>query len=80
MQLHMFQFDEELKSVRGFGAPIDLLPFYNAGVSITHACFVHGNEEILLVDSNARTGEGLLSDHAAAQVYLILPLLFLTPC
>jgi hypothetical protein len=50
MQLHLFQFDEELKSVRGFGAPIDLLPFYNAGVSITHARFVHGNEEILLVD------------------------------
>jgi hypothetical protein len=49
----MFQFDEELKSFQGFGAQIDLSPFYNAGVSITHACFVHGNEEILLIDSNA---------------------------
>ena len=56
MQLHMFQFDEELKSVRGFGAPIELLSFYNAGpgVSITHACFVHGNEEIVFVDSDAQ--------------------------
>jgi hypothetical protein len=54
MQLHMFQFDEDLKSLRGFGAPIDLLPFYNEGVSITHACFVHGNEEILFIDSSAQ--------------------------
>jgi hypothetical protein len=54
MQLHMFQFDEDLKSLRGFGAPIDLLPFYNEGVSITHACFVHGSEEILFIDSSAQ--------------------------
>ena len=54
MQLHMFQFDEELKSLRGFGAPIDLLPFYNEGVTITHACFVHGNEEVLFIDSSAQ--------------------------
>ena len=54
MQLHMFQFDEGLKSLRGFGAPIDLLPFYNPGVSITHACFVHGREEILFIDSAAQ--------------------------
>ena len=54
MQLHMFQFDEELKSLRGYGAPIDLFPFYNPGVSITHACFVHGSEEILFIDSTAQ--------------------------
>ncbi|KAN0134237.1 hypothetical protein V8E53_008009, partial [Lactarius tabidus] len=54
MKLHMFQFDEELKSLRGFGSPIDLLPFYNEGVSITHACLVHGNEEILFLDSSAQ--------------------------
>ncbi len=54
MQLHMFVFDEELKSLRGLGTPIDLSPFYNPGVSITHACFVHGSEEILFIDSNAQ--------------------------
>ena len=54
MQLHIFVFDEELKSLRGLGTAIDLSPFYNAGVSIVHACFVHGNEEILFVDSSAQ--------------------------
>src|SRR6266566_3534007 len=54
MQLHIFVFDEELKSLRGLGTAIDLLPFYNTGVSIVHACFVHGSEEILFVDSNAQ--------------------------
>ena len=50
----MFQFDEKLKSLRGYGTPIDLLPFYTPGVSITNACFVHGSEEILFVDSSAQ--------------------------
>jgi len=54
MQLHIFVFDEELKSLRGQGTPIDLLQFYNSGVSIVHACFVHGTEEILFVDSEAQ--------------------------
>jgi hypothetical protein len=54
MQLHVFQFDEELKSLRGLGTAIDLLPFYNTGASIVHACFVHGSEEILFVDSSAQ--------------------------
>src|SRR6266702_4441783 len=54
MQLHIFVFDEELKSLRGLGTPIDLLPFYNPGVSITQACFVHGSEEILFIDTNAQ--------------------------
>ena len=54
MQLHIFVFDEELKSLRGLGTPINLMPFYNTGVSITHACFVHGSEEILFIDSNAQ--------------------------
>ena len=54
MQLHIFQIDEEFKSLRGFGAQIDLLPFYNEGVSIKHTCFVHGSEEILFIDSNAQ--------------------------
>ena len=54
MQLHIFQFDDEFKSLQEFGPPIDLLPFYGVGVSITHACFVHGEEEILFVDSRAQ--------------------------
>ncbi|KAI9437933.1 hypothetical protein BJY52DRAFT_1229957 [Lactarius psammicola] len=54
MQLHIFVLDEELKSLRELGAPINLLPFYNPEVSITQACFVHGSEEILFVDSNAQ--------------------------
>ena len=54
MQLHIFVFDEEFKSLRGLGTAIDLRPFYNTGVSIVHACFVHGSEEILFVDSSAQ--------------------------
>lgn len=54
MQLHIFVFDEELKSLRGLGTVIDLLPFYDTGVSIVHACFIHGREEILFVDSSAQ--------------------------
>ncbi|KAH9171607.1 hypothetical protein EDB89DRAFT_1906886 [Lactarius sanguifluus] len=54
MQLHIFVFDEELKSLRGLGTPIDLSPFYNPGASIVHACFVHKSEEILFVDSNTQ--------------------------
>jgi hypothetical protein len=54
MRLHIFVFDEELKSLKGQGAPIDLLPFYSSGVSIVHACFVHGSEEILFVGSDAQ--------------------------
>ncbi|KAH9023376.1 hypothetical protein EDB85DRAFT_2184321 [Lactarius pseudohatsudake] len=54
MQLHIFVFDEELKSLRGLGTQIDLSPFYNPGASIMHACFVHKSEEILFVDSNAQ--------------------------
>jgi len=53
MQLHILVFDVELKSLRGPGTTIDLLPFYDTGVSIVHACFVHGSEEILFVDSSA---------------------------
>ncbi|KAI9443992.1 hypothetical protein H4582DRAFT_2095349 [Lactarius indigo] len=53
MRLHIFVFDEELKSLRGLGTPVDLLPFYNSGASITHVRFVHRSEELLFVDSNA---------------------------
>ncbi|KAH9029437.1 hypothetical protein EDB85DRAFT_1531855 [Lactarius pseudohatsudake] len=54
MQLHIFAFEDEHGSLRGRGPAIDLLPFYNNGVSIIHAAFVHGREEILFVDSSAQ--------------------------
>ncbi|KAH8986018.1 hypothetical protein EDB92DRAFT_1818469 [Lactarius akahatsu] len=47
MQLHIFAFGEENRSLRGIGSAIHMLPFYNNGVSIVHACFVHRREEIL---------------------------------
>jgi hypothetical protein len=54
MQLHIFGFEDERGSLRGMGSAVDLLPFYNNGESIVHACFVHGREEILFVDSTAQ--------------------------
>ncbi|KAH9039442.1 hypothetical protein EDB83DRAFT_2228401 [Lactarius deliciosus] len=54
MQLHIFAFEDERGSLRGMGPAIDLLPFYNNGESIVHACFVHCHEEILFVDSSAQ--------------------------
>ena len=54
MQLHTFAFEDDCGSLRGMGSAIDLLPFYNNGESIVHACFVHGREEILFVDSSAQ--------------------------
>ena len=52
MQLHMFLFDEEFKFLRGLGTRISLLQFYDPSVSITHVCFVHGKEEIVLLDTS----------------------------
>ncbi|KAH9005522.1 hypothetical protein EDB86DRAFT_3240052 [Lactarius hatsudake] len=54
MQLHIFAFEDERGPLRGMGSVIDLLPFYSNGVSIVHAAFVHGREEILFVDSSAQ--------------------------
>ncbi|KAI9444006.1 hypothetical protein H4582DRAFT_1807752, partial [Lactarius indigo] len=54
MQLHIFAFEAERGTLRGMGPAIDLLPFYNNGESILHACFVHGHEEILFLDSSAQ--------------------------
>ena len=53
MQLHVFVFDEEFKFLRGLGTRIDLSQFYEPELSITHACFVHGSDEILFVDTSA---------------------------
>ncbi|KAH9029443.1 hypothetical protein EDB85DRAFT_1532081 [Lactarius pseudohatsudake] len=54
MQLYIFALGDERGSLRGMGSAIDLLPFYSNGESIAHACFVHGRDEILLVDSGAQ--------------------------
>ena len=77
MQLHMFQFDEELKSLRGFGPQIDLMPFYNEGVTIKHACFVHGNEEILFVDSST---QARIFSLVTLQPKYTLSIVVLIPC
>jgi len=55
MQLlvHIFVHD----GTRGFqasGSPIPLAQWYGEGTSISHACFICGNEELLLVDSFAQ--------------------------
>ena len=54
MQLHIFAFENEGRSLREMGSTIELLPFYNNGDSIVHACFVHGRKEIMFVDSSAQ--------------------------
>ncbi|KAH9039441.1 hypothetical protein EDB83DRAFT_1717346 [Lactarius deliciosus] len=54
VQLHIFTFDAERGTLRGMGSAIDLRPFYNNGETILHACFVHGHEEILFLDSSAQ--------------------------
>jgi hypothetical protein len=54
MHLHIFAIEDERGSLRRMGSVIDLLPFYNNGELIVHACFVHGREEILFVDSSAQ--------------------------
>ena len=54
MQLHTLSLEDEGGSLCGMGPAINLLPFYNNGESIVHACFVHGREEILFVDSSAQ--------------------------
>ena len=55
MQLlvHIFVYDD----TRGFqanGSAINLTQWYREGTSISHACFICGNEELLLVDSFAQ--------------------------
>lgn len=50
--LHIFQFDEDFKTLQSWGSSKDLTPWYpTAGTVITHMTFVTGNQEILLVDS-----------------------------
>ena len=51
--LHVFVFDD----TRGFqasGSAINLHSWYSEALSIHHACFVSGSEELVLVDSQAQ--------------------------
>jgi hypothetical protein len=41
-------------SMQALGTAVNLLPWYGDGMSICHACFVCGSEEVLLVDSSAQ--------------------------
>ncbi|KAG1764551.1 hypothetical protein EDD22DRAFT_883267 [Suillus occidentalis] len=53
LMLHIFVHD----NTRGFqasGSAINLTQWYGEGVSIIHACFICGSEELLLVDSLAQ--------------------------
>ena len=55
MQLHAFVFDEIFKTLQGQGSAINLSPWYShADISIGQVSFVHGNDEVVLVDSSAQ--------------------------
>ena len=55
MQLYAFVFDEALKALQALGSPINLIPWYSqAEISILQLYFVCGNDEVVLVDSNAQ--------------------------
>jgi hypothetical protein len=55
LQLHVFIFDETLKTLQAQGSTIDLVTWYSqAGISILHVAFVSGKEEMVLVDSESR--------------------------
>src|SRR6267154_5262130 len=55
LQLHVFVFDETLKTLQAQGSAINLIPWYSqADISILQVAFVSGKEEMVLVDSNSR--------------------------
>ena len=55
MQLYAFVFDETLKALQAQGSPINLIPWYSqTEISILQLCFVCGNDEVVLVDSNSQ--------------------------
>lgn len=55
LQLHVFVFGENFKTLQGQGSVINLAPWYSqAEVSILQMTFVCGSEEVALVDSNAQ--------------------------
>ena len=51
--LHIFLHDDT-RGFQALGSATNLYPWYGDGLSIHHACFVSGSEELLLVDSQAR--------------------------
>jgi hypothetical protein len=56
LQLNIFTFDETYASLQAFGSAVNLVPWFPDGnVSISHACFITGSEELLMVDT-ARQG------------------------
>jgi hypothetical protein len=55
LRLHVFVFDETLKTLQVQGSAINLVPWYNqAGIFILQVAFVSGEEEMVLVDSSSR--------------------------
>ncbi len=55
LQLHVFLFDETHSTLQGWGSAVNLAPWYaSQSVSICHACFVCGSEEILLIDNGCQ--------------------------
>ena len=55
LQLHLFIFDESFRTLQAQGGAINLTPWYSqTELSILHAAFICGNEEIVLVDSSAQ--------------------------
>ncbi|KAI0052043.1 hypothetical protein FA95DRAFT_1618925 [Auriscalpium vulgare] len=52
LQLFIYVFDEIFATLHALGPVIDLRPWYQPGTVITHACFICGSEEILLIDSS----------------------------
>jgi hypothetical protein len=53
-QLHLYKIDERSSSLQSFGSPFDLRPWLDPAVTICHASFVCGSEELLLIDSEAK--------------------------
>ncbi|EED81269.1 predicted protein [Postia placenta Mad-698-R] len=54
VELHIFVFDENYTTLKGLGSAVKLNPWYDNAVTITHATFVCGSEELALVDDRAR--------------------------
>jgi hypothetical protein len=51
----MFVFDESYKILQAQGGAVNLAPWYNQEeISLLHAAFVCGSEEVVLVDSGAQ--------------------------
>ncbi|KAJ7739823.1 hypothetical protein B0H16DRAFT_1567947 [Mycena metata] len=60
--LHLFAFDETCTSLQGAGSLPLGAGYYPEGAAITHACFVSGGQEILLIDNGNM-----------ARIYSLLP-------